>query len=103
MLYHAGDGVPQDYAEAAKWYRLAAQKGITKAQNNLAVMYEYGRQFPQNNVMAHMWYNLAAANGAEKSGERRDAIAANMTPEDISKAQAMASECMSSGYENCGW
>jgi hypothetical protein len=50
-----------------------------------------------------MWYNIASANGNEKSAKWRDEIASNMTPEDISQAQAMAIECMNSGYENCGW
>ncbi len=30
-----GEGVPQDYAEAAKWYRLAAEQGNVKAQFKL--------------------------------------------------------------------
>jgi uncharacterized protein len=50
-----------------------------------------------------MWYNIASENGYKKSSEWRDEIAAKMTPEDISKAQTMARECMSSNYQNCGW
>jgi hypothetical protein len=103
LMYDNGEGVLQDYAEAMKWYRLAAEQGIAKAQNNIGVMYELGRSVLQNNVRAHMWYNIAAANGAEKSGEWRDQIAAKMTSADISKAQSMARECMSSNYKNCGW
>ena len=30
--YYDGDGVPQDYAEAVKWYRKAAEKGNREAQ-----------------------------------------------------------------------
>ena len=29
--YHFGDGVPQDYAEAVKWYRRAAEQGYAIA------------------------------------------------------------------------
>ena len=43
------------------------------------------------------------ANGNALGGERRDEIVDEMTPADVSKAQAMARECMSSGYEDCGW
>ena len=39
----------------------------------------------------------------ENGAENRDIIAKKMTPQDISKAQAMASECMSSDYKNCGY
>ena len=31
---------PQDDAEAAKWYRLAAEQGDAEAQHNLGVMYD---------------------------------------------------------------
>ena len=102
FIYKNGEGVPQDYAEGIKWYRLAADQGDVEAQNNLAVMYEEGNGVLQNNIMAHMWYNLAAANGHEKAGEWRDERAGLMTNADISKAQALARQCMSSGYTKCG-
>ena len=34
-----GAGVPQDNAEAVKWFRKAAVQGTAPAQHNLAVMY----------------------------------------------------------------
>ena len=103
VMYKNGEGVLQDYAEAVKWYRLATEQGLASAQYNLALMYKLGRSVLQDNVMAHMWYNIAAANGFEKSGELRDERAGLMTSADISKAQSMARECMSSNYKNCGW
>ena len=103
VMYEQGWGVLQDYAEAVKWYRLAAEQGNASAQSKLGSMYEFGNGVLQNNVMAHMWYNIAAANGAEKAGEWRDERAGLMTSADISKAQSMARECMSSNYKNCGW
>ena len=102
-IYLVGQGVPQDYAEAGQWYRLAAEQGFAQAQNNLGAMYENGHGVLQDNVMAHMWYNIASANGVEKAGEWRDERAGLMTSADISKAQSMARECMSSGYKNCGY
>ena len=103
FMYYNGKGVPQDYAEAFKWWRLAAEQGDAIAQSNLGSLYEYGQGVPQDNVMAHMWYNLAAANGDDKAGKWRDERAGLMTNADISKAQAMARECMSSGYTKCGY
>jgi len=102
VMYKNGQGVPQDYAEALKWYRLAAEQGVASAQFNLGVMYQFGDGFLQSNVMAHMWYNIASANGHPKLGERRDGIAGQMTSAEISKAQEMARECMASDYQNCG-
>ena len=39
-MYQNGRGVPQDDAEAAKWFRLAAEQGDAEAQHNLGVMYD---------------------------------------------------------------
>src|SRR5262245_27961861 len=54
-------GVPQDYSEAVKWYRLAASQGFGMAQYDIGYMYAYGRGVQQNYVLAHMWLNLSAA------------------------------------------
>jgi len=103
LMYRKGDEVLQDYAEAEKWFRLAAKQGDAHAQFILAMMYENGEGVLQSNVMAHMWYNIASANGLGIAGERRGERADEMTSADISKAQAMARECMGSSYKNCGW
>ena len=62
-MYEDGQGVPQDYKQAVKWYTKAAEQGDADAQSNLGVMYANGQGVPQDNVSAHMWFNLAAANG----------------------------------------
>jgi TPR repeat protein len=36
IMYFEGQGVPQDYAEALEWYRLAAAQGHAHAPNNIA-------------------------------------------------------------------
>ena len=38
-MHSKGQGVPQDYKEAVKWYRLSAEQGDAQAQYNLGVMY----------------------------------------------------------------
>ena len=53
-----------------------------------------GQGVPQDYVQAHMWFNLAAAQGHEAGRENRDLVAKDMTPADISKAEAMAREWM---------
>jgi len=42
-MYQIGQGVAQDYAEAARWYRKAADQGGVAAQFNLGVMYYEGQ------------------------------------------------------------
>jgi TPR repeat protein len=101
-MYYNGQGVLQDYSEAVRWYRLAAEQGNARAQFFLGLMYFTGDGALKSNVLAHMWYNIASANGNSESGEWRDKTADLMTATDISLAQQMASECMSSNYQNCG-
>ena len=43
IMYEAGRGVPQDDAEAVRWWRLAAEQGYAYAQTNLGGMYGAGR------------------------------------------------------------
>jgi hypothetical protein len=91
--YRTGHGVPQDYAEAVKWYRKAAYNGVAIAQYNLGIMYENGKGVPQDHVLAHMWFSLAASSmsDAEKRDavRNRDIVASKMTPAQISKAQRL--------------
>jgi hypothetical protein len=52
-----------DYAEAVKWYRLAAEKGNAISQYNLGFLYENGQGVPQDYAEAVKWYRLAANQG----------------------------------------
>lgn len=63
FLYAKGQGVPQDYKEAVKWYRLAADQGYVTAQYNLGGLYDNGQGVPQNYKEAVNWFRLAAEQG----------------------------------------
>jgi uncharacterized protein len=62
-MYMHGLGVPQNYTEAAKWYRLAAEQGLADAQFIFANMYHEGRGVPQSYTESARWYRLAAEQG----------------------------------------
>ena len=62
-MYATGRGVPQDDAEAVRWYRLAAEQGDAYAQYNLGLMYRKGEGVPQDDAEAVRWYRLAAEQG----------------------------------------
>jgi Sel1 repeat len=64
--YYLGHGIAQDYAQAAVWWRKAADQGNAEAMNNLGVLYNSGKGVPQSFAEAYFWENLAAAraNGA---------------------------------------
>ena len=62
-MYEAGQGVPQDDAEAVAWYRQAAEQGHTEAQFNLGFMYATGRGVSRDLVEAAAWWFKAATQG----------------------------------------
>jgi hypothetical protein len=62
-MYDPGDGVPQDFATAAKYYRMAAEQGDMNAQFNLAVMYDDGLGVAQDQGEAAHRYRSAAGQG----------------------------------------
>ncbi len=59
-MYYYGWGVPQDYIEAARWYRKAADQGNAKGQYGLGYMYYHGQGLPQDYIEAARWYRKAA-------------------------------------------
>jgi TPR repeat protein len=59
-MYDNGLGVPRDYTEAVRWYRLAADEGYPVAQYDLGDMYEEGHGVPQDYAEAVRWYRKAA-------------------------------------------
>ena len=88
--------VPQDSAEAMRWYRLAAEQEYVIAQYNLGVMYFNDRGVTQGFVQAHMWSNLAASRMTGETRENavrlRDLAGDELTPDQIAEAQRLARE-----------
>jgi TPR repeat protein len=66
-LYDDGKGVPHDYAQAAIWYRKAAEQGLAEGQYNLGLLYTEGRGLPQDDVQAAQWYRKAAEQGIARA------------------------------------
>jgi TPR repeat protein len=57
--YTAGIGVPQDYTEAEKWYRAAADLELHAGLEALGILYQLGQGVEQDRVEAHTWYLVA--------------------------------------------
>jgi hypothetical protein len=69
-MYEVGTGVPQDYVQAAFWYRKAAEQGDAVAQVSLGYLYHEGHGVPQDYTQALAWCRKAAEQGnadAQKS------------------------------------
>jgi uncharacterized protein len=59
FLYDEGKGVPQDFAEAAKWYKRAAKQGNKAAQHNLGLMDDQDQVWKDRTEM-QKWHRRAA-------------------------------------------
>ena len=62
-MYDEGRGVPQNYAEAVKWWRKAAEQGNEGTQIRLALMFRHGWGVSKNVAEAVKWYRKAAEQG----------------------------------------
>lgn len=61
VMYLKGQGVEQDYKEASKWLREAAERRLPQAQYKLANLYKEGKGVPQDYEFAYIWYSVGAA------------------------------------------
>ena len=80
--------MPEDDAEAVRWYRLAAEQGNARAQFNFGLMYANGEGVPEDDVTAYAWLNVAAAQGNADEGKK--IVAEHMTQGQIQKAQTLS-------------
>jgi hypothetical protein len=90
--YATGDGVPQDYAEAVRWFSLSAEQGHVVSQATLGAYYWAGRGVPQDQVKAYFWSVLAQAGGDEASKYRVSVLASRMTRAQVAAAQQQAND-----------
>jgi TPR repeat protein len=81
----------RDYAEAARWFRKAADQGFPPGQAYLGSMYEFGLGVPKDYVQAYMWYNLSAAEIVD-NGKIRDELEKVMTSAQVAQAQKLSRE-----------
>ena len=85
--------INQDYDQAAKWYRAAAEQGMVAAQVSLGVFYAAGLGVGQDNIQAYKWLALGEAAALPASDMQRLAagtknqVATSMTPTQITTAQ----------------
>ncbi len=94
--------MPEDDAEAAKWFRKAAKQGDAQAQHNLGVMYQTGMGVPEDDAEAVKWFRKAAEQGyanAQLNLGTRYATGEGV-PEDYVRAFAWFNLAAAQGVEN---
>jgi len=101
VMYDDGEGVPQDYKEAFKWYTKSAEQGVAEAQHNLGWMYDKGEGVPQDQKEAVKWYRKAAEQGLAKAQHNLGCMYDNGkgVPKDLVQAYAWYNVAQANGWE----
>jgi TPR repeat protein len=113
MVYRIGgpgrNSLPQDFAKAVRWFRLAAKQGHALALLDLGRAYVTGEGVRRNDARAYLWLSLAAdalVTGVTTSKnlavEERDQVAARLGDQQRAAMMALATKCRSSGFKDCG-
>jgi len=90
--YATGEEVPQDYAQAVRWFTKAAEQGQVAAQATLGAYYWAGRGVPADPAKAYFWSFLAEAGGDDASRSRVALLASRLTRGQVLAAQKQANE-----------
>jgi len=67
VLERGGVGVPQSNAQAAKWWRRAAESGYPPAQLELGLLHLHGRGVAQSSATAAVWLQRASSGGLKEA------------------------------------
>lgn len=101
-------GVAQDYAQAADWYRKAAEQNHALAQFNLGTMYANGQGVVRDNAQSMVWFgraaNLGDAGGQYKMARNFHRASLDGLPVDAPEARIEAYKwyqlSAAQGYKN---
>jgi uncharacterized protein len=91
-LYRTGKGTLQDFEEAAKWFKSAAEQNHAPAQYELGLLYHHGLGVDLDNERSYMWLNLAAAAGIEHAAIARDKVMRSLSTKQLAHAQKESRE-----------
>lgn len=90
LRYLSGEGVVQDFEQAADWFRRAAEQGSPEAMYGLGNMGRFGRAPEVDLVEAYAWLNVASARGERRAADARRDVMDRLTVEDLQRAQQLS-------------
>ncbi len=82
------DGSSPDITQAVSWFSQAAERGVLDSQFNLGVLYQGGSGVPRSLKDAYFWYTIAGLQGDKIAKQRSEAIALELSSENLKTAQA---------------
>lgn len=87
LAYYAGEGVPQDTAEAVRLWRRAAEQGLGAAQGMLGIAYSEGFEVAESQLEAYVWLKLAANQGEDTARKSAASVAEQLTKSEMARAR----------------
>jgi uncharacterized protein len=93
-------GVPRDPAEAARWFKVAAENGVPEAQYNLGLMHYRGEGVPRQLYEALRWMRQAATGGhvpAQRAVGQLYLTGLDTMGQDLQEARAWLASAASNG------
>jgi len=94
IAYAYGEGTNSDLAQAFYWYEKAAMQGHPIAQRNLGISYQNGEGTGINKPLALAWFGILADRGNVMDIRRRETLASELGPEEISQAEQLKLELL---------
>lgn len=92
--YLDGRGVAQDFRAALAAFTKAANHGHLEAEYQLGLFHRDGMGTEPSKEAAYVWLNVAAARGHVEAPRLREKLAANMSRDELSRAQENSSQVM---------
>lgn len=86
VLYASGVNGAPDNAAAVRWFLEAAELNVRDSQYNLGILAAQGLGMTADLEESYKWFSLAANSGDKDSADKRDQIAAVLTPAQLAKA-----------------
>jgi hypothetical protein len=76
-------GIQKDYAQAFRWYSLAAKSNYPMGMRNVGLYYQQGLGVERNEAAARDWYTTAARWGNERAKRDLEAMGVPVPPPDL--------------------
>jgi len=90
LHYATGDAAPRDDSAAYRWFRQAAELGVTDSQYNLGMLHQQGIGAPASLGEALFWFDVAALQGDAAAAERAATLARALPENVVANSEARA-------------
>jgi TPR repeat protein len=90
IFYFGEHGVDKDYEKAANYIKIAAEYGISEAQNTFGLMNQLGLGMKKDIITAEMWFRKAALQGHLKAQSNLGRILNPLADDKAIRIQALS-------------